>query len=414
MRRRQWFDWHSWVGLQLSLLMAFVVFTGTLATLSPELDWLSNPAKRATSVAAAGEIRWATMLANFEREFPDARASRISVPAERFIAPELVAVDQNGERFRVYFDRAGGAVQGTGRWFNWQRFLREAHRHLMLPLEIGLTVVALMSVPLLITFWSSFYVYKHWWRGFFRLPRRGQSVGAAADAPGVKPRRRFWGDLHRLAGVWSLWFVLLMAVTGLWYLAEHFGLGATLPELEQSPTTAGGDAVRLLEREPVTLDGMIARAAAEYPDLEVRTVLLDAYGGAVVLQGQATAVLVRQRANHVAFDGFSGALLDVRQGESLDLHNRVSEAADPLHFGDFGGPLTRYLWALFGVFMTLLSLTGVYLFGLRSAATLKHFATRARSVWRTAMVLIPKRYILPQGVLVALCLALAGSRLLLG
>lgn len=407
MRRGRWFAWHSWVGLQLSVLMAFVLLTGTLATVSPELDWLSTPAKRATSTAAAGNVPWGTMLADFQRRFPQARATFIDVPTEGWFAPELIAVDASGERFRVFFDRASGTVQGTGRWLNWQRFLREAHRHLVMPIEIGLTVVGLLGIPLLVTFWSSLYVYKRWWRGFFRLPRRG----AAGQRTSVKSRRRFWGDLHRLAGVWSLWFVLLMAVTGIWYLVEHLGLNATLPALEEKPA-ASAEAPRLLDRDPLALDALLSRAAREYPGLRVRSVFLDLYDGAVVVQGQADAVLVRDRANHVAFDGVTGRLLDIRQGERLDWHNRISEAADPLHFGDFAGAATRYLWAVFGAFMTLLSLSGVYLYGLRSVATLRRPAERVAAVWRTALGRIPRRYLLPQALLVVACLVLASLRYL--
>jgi len=409
MRRRAWFDWHSWVGLNLSLLMAFVVFTGTLATVSTELDWLTNPAKRASVPAAGGPLPVGTMLASFVEAFPGARPTQLRLPRERWVAPELIAIDTDGARIRVFFDRSSGAVQGTGRWFTWQRFLREAHRHLMLPLEIGLTVVALLSIPLLVSFFSSMYVYKRWWRGFFRLPRR--TAGASrAGTEDRNSKRRYWGDLHRLAGVWSLWFVLLMGVTGAWYLAEHLGLDASLPPLAAKPRAS--ESARLLDTDPRALDDMLERAASAYLSLAVQSILLDAYGGAVVLQGQADAILVRDRANHVAFDGHSGELLDLRRGELLDLHNRISEAADPLHFGDFGGPLTRYLWALFGVAMTTLSLTGVYLYGLRTLASLRALAAGARAAWRTALVGIPGRYALPQGLLIAVCLALAVTRFL--
>lgn len=410
MRRRAWFDWHSWVGLNLSLLMAFVVFTGTLATVATELDWLANPAKRAAAPADGAPVSAGTMLANFGQAYPGARPTRLILPRESWVAPELVAVDADGERFRVFFDPTSGAVQGTGRWFTWQRFLREAHRHLMLPLQIGLTVVAMLSLPLLVSLVSSMYVYKRWWRGFFLLPRRPVSASGSNGAD-KKSKRRFWGDLHRLAGVWSLWFVLLMGVTGTWYLAEHLGLDASLPALATKARQHEGP--RLLDSKPRKLDDMLARAKSAYPELNVRSILLDAYGGAVVLQGQADAVLVRDRANHAAFDGHSGELIDLRRGENLDLHNRISEAADPLHFGDLGGPLTRYIWAAFGVAMTTLSLTGVYLFGLRTLATLKVLVADARRAWRAALTRIPGRYAAPQGVLVAICLVIAAGRYLL-
>jgi len=169
MRRRLWFDWHSWVGLNLSVLLAFVLITGTLATVSRELDWLSEPAMRVAPTD--GPVPWSAMLADFRRSFPEARARYLAVRPESWIAPELVATDPAGERFRVFFDPASGAVRGAAGWFNWQRFLREAHRHLLLPLEVGLTVVGLLSVPLLITFVSSLYVHKRWWRALFRVPR---------------------------------------------------------------------------------------------------------------------------------------------------------------------------------------------------------------------------------------------------
>jgi len=395
MRRRLWFDWHSWVGLNLSVLLAFVLFTGTLATVSRELDWLSEPAMR---VAPSDEpIPWGTMVANFRRSFPEATARYLSVVPESWIAPQLIATDAAGERFRVFFDPASGAVRGTARWFNWQRFLREAHRHLLLPLEVGLTVVGLLSIPLLISFVSSLYVHKRWWRALFRFPRAGQR------------RRRFWGDLHRLVGVWSLWFVLLMAVTGGWYLLEHLGLRASLPTVPEAAARPGS-ATPGAAAPP--LDELLREAAVAYPELRVRGIFFDP-DGTVRLQGQADALLVRDRANQVTFDGRTGALLDVRRGEALDWHNRISEAADPLHFGTFANTWPRYLWALFGLAMTTLSLTGVYLFGLRTLAGLHDFAGGAAPVWHSAWQRIPGRYRAPQALLVALCLLLGCGRYLL-
>ncbi|MEO1202871.1 MAG: PepSY-associated TM helix domain-containing protein, partial [Pseudomonadota bacterium] len=337
MRRRAWFDWHSWIGLNLSLLMTFVVLTGTLATVSTELDWLANPAVRA-SAAPDGALPAGTMLSAFARAYPDADAVSMHFPSEGWLAPSVVGRDASGVRFRVFFD-GDGRIQGTGAWNNWQRFFRETHRHLMLPLNIGLTVVSLLSIPLLVTFVSSLYVYRRWWRGFFRVPRRPE-IPAAASTPDRKARRRYWGDLHRLVGVWSLWFVLLMGVTGTWYLVEHLGLKARLPALER-PASGLGEETRLLVSQPGMLDTLIAEARTLHPQLVIRSILPGSGDGAILIRGQADTVLVRDRANQVAFDGVTGALRDVRHGAELDALNRVSEAADPLHFGNFGGPSTR-------------------------------------------------------------------------
>ncbi|MEZ0472722.1 PepSY domain-containing protein [Luteimonas salinilitoris] len=59
--RRLWFDLHSWVGLKLCLFLGFVCFTGTLAVLAHEIDWLLYPEIR----VAPGPERasWGAMLA---------------------------------------------------------------------------------------------------------------------------------------------------------------------------------------------------------------------------------------------------------------------------------------------------------------------------------------------------------------
>ncbi|HEU5145104.1 MAG TPA: PepSY domain-containing protein, partial [Chryseosolibacter sp.] len=42
------FKIHGWVGMKLSILFFIVCFSGTLAVFSHEMDWLINPAMRAT------------------------------------------------------------------------------------------------------------------------------------------------------------------------------------------------------------------------------------------------------------------------------------------------------------------------------------------------------------------------------
>jgi uncharacterized iron-regulated membrane protein len=81
----------------------------------------------------------------------------------------------------------------------------------------------------------------------------------------------------------------------------------------------------------------------------------------------------------MAFDTH-GRLLATVQGQELSVHQRIAEMADPLHFGTFGGLVTQTLWFLFGAALTLLSLSGVYLFGLRTAESLRPRRPRAGAI----------------------------------
>lgn len=85
----------------------------------------------------------------------------------------------------------------------------------------------------------------------------------------------------------------------------------------------------------------------------------------MILLGQDAAWLVRDRANGVALDPADGAVLTQLEGEDLGLHERISEMADPLHFGTFGGLVTKVIWFLFGLILTGMSVTGVIIYAKR-------------------------------------------------
>ena len=366
--RIRWFRLHSWGGLSFALLLIFVLFTGTIATISIDLYWLSKPALRASKTKGSGSFPWATWYYNAQDTYPDVEVTSIYTPKAPWFAAEGVAVNRGdlplagaskGERFRIYFHPETGVVQGIGSWYTWQVFFRKTHRHLMIPVKWGVTIVGLLSFPLLLSLISGIKIYRKWWRSFFLNPWAKPVLTALENRVS---ERRFWGNAHRWLGVWSLWFVLLIALTGIWYLVEQWGLGVRYPPTPSAFPAKSGDP--FASREGI--EKIIATTSRLYPELEIRRIRFDAGDGLIFVSGQAQAKLVRDRANQITFDGFTGEPLQNRKGEDLSLHMRISEAADPLHFGYWGGTLTRYLWFLLGIVLTTLSISGVYLFGLRT------------------------------------------------
>lgn len=104
--------------------------------------------------------------------------------------------------------------------------------------------------------------------------------------------------------------------------------------------------------------------------------------------GQADAVLVRERANAAWIDPRDGRIVDVLKGEGLSLPQRISEMADPLHFGTWGGMTTKIIWFVFGAAMSALAVTGVMICGVMicSLRLKNEYPVRGRaSVARGAM-----------------------------
>lgn len=262
---------------------------------------------------------------------------------------------------RVYIDPWTARVTGAHDWANAHRFFRQVHRHLMLPTKIGTPIVSSLALVLLASLVTGIVTYKKWWRGFFRLPQRGDA-------------RRLAGDLHRLMGLWSIWFVALITITGIWYLVEALGGNAAVPALPGTTAVTSPP-------NGMALDQLVATAARAKPSLEIREIRFTERNGVIVL-GQDHAWLVRDRVNGVAMDPDRKTVAMMIDGRNLSAHQRISEMADPLHFGTFGGLATKVIWFLFGAVLTAISVTGTII----SAKRLAKADAEARGAFRAAWV----------------------------
>lgn len=357
--RSLWWQVHSWAGLKLAVFMTFVLATGTLAVFAHEIDWLVTPAMR-TTPQEGPKASWGQLAEAAAQAEPHGRLQTLYAPIDPWFTAEAWIDRGKGAPLRVYVDPWSGRVTGTHGWANVHRFLRQAHRHLMLPTKIGIPIVCSLALLLLASLVTGIVTYKKWWRGFFKVPRSGNA-------------RKLSGDLHRLGGLWSLWFVALISLTGLWYLVETLGGNAPVPKFAKieamAPVPTGA-----------RLDRLVATARRARPSLDIREIRFTEENGVVVL-GQDEAWLVRDRANGVALDPANGGVLTSLDGRDLDVHQRISEMADPLHFGTFGGLATKVIWFIFGVILTGMSVTGVIIYAKRLEKAEKRERSAGRIAW---------------------------------
>lgn len=349
MKGRDWFRVHSWVGVVGGLLLFVICWSGTVATVSHEIDWLLEPALRVES--SAGRASWGEIHSAVRDAYPDARIEWIQAPRHTGFAAEAVVQTSEQQRLRVYVHPTTAQVQGDSTFFNVQRFFRSFHMALFLTYPVGTYVVGTFGVLLALSTLSPLLFYKRWWTRFFRL-RGGRGA------------RALWSELHKLAGLWSLWFGLVIAITGIWYLVEQASIdiaGAQFayppPPQWRVPAGAGH----------LPLDALVAHARRLRPDLEIRSVSFadsDNSQG-VLFSGQAGHVLVRDRANKLFLDPTDGAAVLNLSASDLSPFLRWVDTADPLHFGNFGGLISQLVWFAFGMLLSALCLTGAYLHAAR-------------------------------------------------
>jgi len=348
-RRRLWFVLHGWLGMKFSILMAVIVLSGAFATLGYELEWLFDPDLRVTPQDS--RAAYPEMLRAVQAAFPDSAVTAIGGPEAPYLPAQAYISTPDDFLLKVYVDPYTARVLADKDFMTIQRFFRNLHMNLFVP-KYGIYLVGFFGLVLLSSTVTGLIAYKKFWRGFFKL-RRGKGA------------RVFWGDLHRLSGLWSLWFLFLMALTGTWYgielVIDDAGSDLVYPAYPQV-REARLDALGPAPPDRAPLAAAIATAKREFPGLDVTSVRLSTGPrDPIVVHGQNGHTLVRGRGNAVFVDPYDASAITVWRIGEAGLAKRWVHTVDPLHFGTFGGLATKVIWTLFGLLSAVQIFTGSWM-----------------------------------------------------
>lgn len=361
---------HSFTGVVTGLLLFVICWSGTFAVLAHEIDWLVTPAARVD--VQPERASWGAWRAAVERAYPMAEIQLLEAPLYPAAAARVLINRPEQDAVWVYVDPYTAEIAGTHSYFTVQRFFRSLHMNLFLPepagLPIGLYIVTAFGLCMLTSVSAALMFYKRWWVRFFRWPRgRGRAL---------------WSQVHKTAGLWSIWFMLVIGVTGAWYLYEVLQpgpvnyVGSPPAGAVEAPSPASDPEAAILP-----LDQLLAEARANWPEFEVRTVGYGWYSDSsdtLYLEGQAGFPLVRDRANQMHLDPRTGQVLWRNAAGELPVYWIWSNMADPLHFGNFAGLWSKAVWFTFGLALSGLILTGTWLHTQRLA---RESPARKRHRW---------------------------------
>jgi len=346
--RKRLYALHAWVGFHLAVVMALVLATGTIATVSNEIDWLLQQDMRVTPDGE--QVSWGRMAEAVRAHRPTAHLTILQDMGGDHFAFRARVQDPYGRQTFVHVDQWTGEVTGETHPLTVQRFFRDLHRYLFMPNYLGLPIVSAMAFVLGISLYTGLKTARNWRTLMFRI-RRGKGT------------RVLLGDAHKAAGLWGSWFFVVMIVTGVWYLAE-FGAGVggarfepPRPALSEARVEAFGPVIR-----DAGTDAYLNAVEEVFPELTPTAIHFPfSSGHAVTVLGHVSNPLLRQRANRVFLDPVSMEVLSVQRDTDISWTAYLNEMADPLHFGNFGGLPTKLIWFVFGLAMTGLSLTGLWL-----------------------------------------------------
>ena len=383
-RSRIWFMVHSWLALPIWFFVLIVCVTGTLAVVSQEIVWLAQPEVRASKpsddapLLTLGE---AVIAVNKAR--PELVIRNIVRPDESHFALTASVSNPDGTLTTLYVNPYTGVIQGKAATFNFRGFTRALHGWWLVPFTNGFSwgwyLVSFLGLPMLVSLITGLVVYKRFWRGFLK-PKLRFNQGA----------RVFWGDFHRLSGIWSIWFIAVISITGTWFLIQ-----ALLFDNRISISSEGVPAFVAREEVPVSpsgerpptfnLDQAINVAQREVPGLEITFAELPGTAYApLTVGGRGWYPLMFQTAE---INPYNGAIIGQRLLADNTKLEFVTESMRPLHTGDFGGLWIKMIWFVFGLLLSMMVLSGLLIWSKRTAlATVALLKRPERDVQRLKAV----------------------------
>ncbi|MCL1075533.1 PepSY-associated TM helix domain-containing protein [Shewanella dokdonensis] len=357
--KKQWLAWHTFIGVLSGMMLFIICWSGTFATVSHELDWLTNPAWR-SDASSISHQQLVDAYRQVQNVMPEVEIRQIETANSAGYAISVMIKPPHKAPEYVLVDPQTMSINGSYSALTIARFFRDFHMVLFNPLGIGKYLVCVFALLLLTSIVTGLLFYKRWWQKFWALP-----TGNSARAK--------WSSWHRWLGVWSLWFSLLIGVTGSWYLFEQSrfnffdglfsytdsvqGAERPLPQLTANNTSIS----------PAQLADAISMAEQAIPELTIHQISLNR-GGYLFIAGQTSALLVRHRANKVYIDPTTMQLSYHQTADELSPYWRWSNMADPLHFGSFGGLYSKLIWFVFGLALSVMAFSGTWMYVKRLAA----------------------------------------------
>jgi len=367
---RFWFQLHGWFSLPIWLIFCFVCLSGTVAVFSHELTWLTNPAARAANPDKLPAKPVAELVAKVQQTYPTADVGSVML-FEPYLVNAVIFTDRDKPFAIAYVNQYSGEIQQINQGMTFINFMRSLHGWLLFPWQSGYSVgyylVSAMALVMLGALVTGLVIYKNFWRSFTQPKVRWH-----------QGKKTVLTDLHRLAGVWSIWFLIVMSATGLWYLVQAVLWHADIDIEPHAPLVAVADLPDTQTTPPIDFTMAMQLAKQRFPDFQPSFLMLPEHNrGMYTLMGSGDHIFYDQYSYNLSINPWTGEIAHEKSPESMSALQTVMHIADPLHYGTLGGIWTKAIWFLFGLILSGMSITGFMLWGSRTVKAARDSRTAA-------------------------------------
>ena len=357
--RKAIFQVHLWTGIALCLYMLVIGVSGSILVFGDELETVSYPQLMLDPGAGSPAlIGLPEAIEAVRQAYPGNRVGVAYAPKQDGHT-YAIFINRDGTLQRVYVSPTSGRILGIlDPRHSWLAQVMQIHFRLMGG-RIGSILNGIGAIFLLLLCLSGLVI---WWPGISNW-RRGFRVHLHANW------KRINFDLHSVTGIATLLVLSMWAATAVYFvwpkpvsdLISHVSsVKSTTPPSVAVPLTAGG--------KTVSLDVMIREAEHVSPQTKLAGVFFS-----VAPKSPVTVLLTRRRrgdfsqSDYVYINPFTGRSLGIwHRGGASTWGERLLVLSEPLHFGMYWGLGVKIIWALLGLALPLLAITGTLMYWNRS------------------------------------------------
>jgi uncharacterized iron-regulated membrane protein len=342
---------HHWLGLLAGILILISSISGSVLVFHHEIDQaqfaglarLDRPASALQIDKSFTHIRQA--YPDFDIRIPDyphELSQALKYELRKGQLRKWLFVQPETGQILAEVERADQRLVHT---------LLELH-YMLLAGTPGKVVVLLVGISLILLSITGFLLYR---KSILKVLSFRQKISLTS-------RRSFLSGLHRIVGVWSLVFNLLISLSGS-YIAYTIVQGAF--------SSGAKSQAEAEDFSSLSVDEALREVKAAYPDFEINYLLLPVrQSGKLSVLGRLTSDPMYYGAN------FSRILVSARTGEIESVqflrdqpwYTRLLTLCKPLHFGDYAGLPGKLLYCAFGLLPGLLAVSGFFIWSYRNRA----------------------------------------------
>lgn len=340
---------HSWLGLFVGAFMYLICISGTIVVFYESVERWEQPAvpEYHTVDPQLAEQAFNEVMTNGTEITEHLYLMLPTTPIPRMV----VATENTG-----WFVQPDGTLGETTR-HDWTHLLTNLHLYLHLPITWGMIVVSLFGALLCGLIVSGFIAHPRIFKDAFAL--RWQGGGRLEQV-----------DIHNRLSVWGAPFHLMIALTGAWFGLVLLVLALIGAVKDQNPeemieTVFGGEPTLEQDSRHVA----IARALEQMPGIapEASPLYITVHdagtpGQFMEVQAQHPGRLIYSE--NYRFDT-SGNYLGKVGFSDGEAGKQAVYSVYRLHFGHFGGIAIKLLYAVLGLALTVVSVTGINIWLLR-------------------------------------------------